>query len=88
MEEWRILQGYMEPYNEDSEEEDEQWRNRMNRATTLNCNILTKSVYYVKSQVHELSVYDRLTIVNELLEKFESVVQSTSDLMHSNGHCA
>lgn len=49
MEEQRISQGYVEPYNGDSEEEEEQWQNRMNGATTLNCNMLTKSLYCVKA---------------------------------------
>lgn len=74
MEEWRISQGYTEPYTDDSEEEDEQWQNRMNEPTTLSCNMPTKSVYCIKAQDYELLVYDGLTIVNEFLEKFERTV--------------
>lgn len=73
-EEQRISQGYAEPYTDDLEEEDEKWWNRMNRETTLSCNMLKKSVYCIKAQDRELSVYDRLTVVNEFLEKFESTV--------------
>jgi len=74
MEEWRVSQGYEEPYTDDLKAEDEQWWNKMNGATTLNCNMLTKSVYCVKAEDRKLPVYDGLTIVNEFLEKFESVV--------------
>jgi len=74
MEEQGISQGYAKPYTDDSEKENEQWQNRMNKATTLNCNMLTKFVYFIKAQDRELPVYDELTIVNEFVEKFESTV--------------
>jgi len=70
----KISEGYTKPYTDESEEEDKQWQNRMNMATSLNCNMLTKSVYYLKAQDCELPVYDRLKIVNEFLEKFESAI--------------
>ena len=46
----------------------------MNEETTLNYNMLTKSVYFINAQDRELPVYEGLTIVNIFLDKFENAV--------------
>ena len=36
--------------------------------------MMTKSLFYVKVQNHELSMYDGLTVVEDFLVKFKSVI--------------
>ena len=72
--EGRISWGHAESCTEDSDEEDERWHNQLNGVTTLNCNMMTESLYCVKAQDRELLVYDGLTAVDEFLTKFESTV--------------
>jgi len=66
----RFLRGYAS----DSDEKDERWRNRVNEATTLHYNMMTKSLYCIKVQNRKLPMYDRLKVVGDFLDKFESVV--------------
>jgi len=73
-EEWRLSRGYASSCTNDSDEEDERWKSRVNGVTTLHCNMMTKSLYFVKAQNHELQMYDGLTVVDEFLVKFKSVV--------------
>ena len=58
----------------DSDGEDKHWYNWLNGVTTLNCNMMTRSLYCVRAQDCELSMYDGLTAVDEFLTKFESAV--------------
>lgn len=74
MEDRRILRCYVESCTTDSDEEDERWHNKLNGVTTLQCNMMTKSLYYVRAQDRELPTYDRLTIIDEFLTKFEIAV--------------
>lgn len=74
MEDRRISRGCVESCTTDSDEEDEQWRNRMNGVTTLHCNMVTKSLYYVRIQDRKFPTYDGMTIIVEFLTKFEIVV--------------
>jgi len=41
----RISWGCAESCTADSDEEDERWHNRLTRVTTLNCNMMTRSLY-------------------------------------------
>ena len=61
-------------YSSDSDEEDERWHNRLNGVKTLNCNMMTRSLYRIKAQDHELPMYNGLKTVDEFLTKFEIVV--------------
>ncbi len=45
----RISLGDGESCTFDSEEEDERWCNRLNGVTTLHCNMVTKSLYYLRA---------------------------------------
>lgn len=69
-EERRFSRGYAS----DSDEEDERRHNRVNEATTLHCNMMMQYLYFFKVQNRELSMYDRLTVVEDFLDKFKSVV--------------
>lgn len=59
----------------DSNKEIEQWKNRVHEVTTLNCNMMVRSLWYVTTEVRELPTYDGLTVVDEFLSKFESAVR-------------
>jgi len=69
-----ISRGYAESCTTDLDEEDEWWRNRLNRVTTLHYNMMTKSLYCVRAQDREFPTYDGLTIIDEFLTKFEITV--------------
>jgi len=58
----------------DPDEEDECWHNWLSEVTMLNCNMMTKSLCCVTTQVQDLPTYDGLTAVDEFLNKFESIV--------------
>ena len=40
----------------------------------LNCNMMVRSLRYVKTEARELPTYDGVTTVDEFLDKFESAV--------------
>lgn len=58
----------------DSNEEIERRQNRLQKVTTLNCNMLIRSLCYVTIEARELLTYDGLTKVDEFLSKFERTV--------------
>jgi len=58
----------------DSDEEIEQWQNRLHEVITLNCNTLIRSLHCVTTKVHDLPMCDGLTVVEEFLSKFENAV--------------
>ena len=70
----RISWGHAESCIKDSDEEDEYWHNQLNGVTTLNYNMMTKSLYCVRAQDRELPMYDGLTTIDEFLTKFEITV--------------
>lgn len=61
-------------YTSDSDEEIEQWQNRLHELTTLNCNMIVRSLCCVTTEVRDLPMYDGLTVVDEFLTKFESTI--------------
>lgn len=46
----------------------------MHEVTTLNCNMMIKSLRCVTTEARELATYDGVIGVDEILEKLESVV--------------
>lgn len=56
----------------DSDEEIERWQNWLHEVTTLNCNMMVRSLCCVTRKVRDLSMYDRLSEVDDFLNKFES----------------
>ena len=54
----------------DSNEETEQWKNRLHEVTTLNCNMMTRSLHCVSTEVRDLPTYDGLSEVDTFLNKF------------------
>lgn len=58
----------------DSDEEIEHWQNRLHEVTTLNCNMMIRSLWCVTPEEREIPTYDGVTSVDELLDKFESIV--------------
>jgi len=72
--EGRISWGHANSCTKDSDEQDEWWHNQLNEVTTLNCNMMTKSLYCIRAQDHKLLMYDGLTTVDEFLTKFQSTV--------------
>jgi len=58
----------------DSDEEIERWQNRLHEVTTLNCNMMTKSLRCVSTEVRDLPMYDGLSEVADFLNRFEREV--------------
>lgn len=58
----------------DSYEEIERWQNRLHEVTTLNCNMMIRSLRCVATAARDLPMYDELTKVDEFLNKFEREV--------------
>ena len=58
----------------DSDEEVECWKNRLHEVTTLNCNMMIRSLRCVMTEAKELPTYDGVTAVDEFLDNFESAV--------------
>lgn len=57
-----------------SDEEVEHWQNQLHEVTTLNCNMIIRSLRCMMREARELPTYDVVATVDELLDKFESVV--------------
>ena len=76
----RILWECESSYTLDSDEEIERWKNQLHEVTTLNCNMMTRSLHCVTIEARELPTYDGLTIVDEFLSKFESIVPEQQQL--------
>lgn len=70
----RISWEHDSSYTSDSDEEIERWQNRLHEVTTLNCNMMIRSLRRMMTEVRELPTYDGVTRVDESLDKFESVV--------------
>lgn len=58
----------------DSDEEIERWRNRLHKITTINCNMMTRSLRCVEIEVRDQPMYDRLSEVDDFLNIFERQV--------------
>lgn len=62
----------------DFDEEIECWKNQLHEVTTLNCNMMTKSLHCVLTEVRDLPTYDGLNEVDILLDAFERKVLEKS----------
>lgn len=58
----------------DSDEETKWWKNRLHEVTTLNCNMMTRSLRCVLIKVRDLPTYDGLSEVDTFLNKFKREV--------------
>ena len=58
----------------DSDEELERWKNQLHEVTTLRCNMMTRSLRCVLSDVRNFPIYDGLNEVNIFLDAFEREV--------------
>ena len=58
----------------DLDEEIERWQNRLHEVTTLNCNMMTRSLHCVATEVRDLPMHDGLSEVDDFLNKFEREV--------------
>ncbi len=61
-------------YFSNSNEEVERWQNQLHEVTTLNCNMMTRSLRCVSTEVRYLPTYDWLSEVDTFLDKFEREV--------------
>lgn len=58
----------------DSNEEIERWQNRLHEVTMINCNMMTRSLHCMATEVRDLPMYDELSEVDDFLNKFEKEV--------------
>lgn len=54
-------------FTSNSDEEIEQWQNRLHEVTTLNCNMMIRSLCCIIIEARELPTYDGLSAVDEFL---------------------
>lgn len=66
----------------DSDEEVEQWQNRLHEVTTPNCSMMVRSLSCVTTEARELPTYDGFIVVDEFLKNFKAQYQKSSDSMH------
>lgn len=52
----------------------ERWQNWLHKVTTLNGNMMIRSLWCVMIEVSELPTYDGLSEMDEFLRKFESAI--------------
>ena len=57
----------------DSDEEIERLQNRLHEVTTLNCNMMIRSLHCMTTEARELPTYDGLSAVDEFLSKFDAL---------------
>jgi len=58
----------------DLDEEIEQWQNQSHKVTMLNCNMMTRSLRCVSTEVIDFPTYDGLGEVDAFLDRFEREV--------------
>jgi len=58
----------------ESDEELEHWQNRLHEVSMMRCNMMTKSLRCVSSEVRSMPYYDGLTDVDKFLDAFEREV--------------
>lgn len=56
------------------DKEIKRWQNQLHEVTTLNCNMMIRSLCCVETEVRDLTIYDELTVVDDFLNKFEGEV--------------
>jgi len=64
----------------DSDEEIERCHNRLHEVTTLNCNMMIRSLHCIKTEVMEMPKSNGLSEVDEFLNGFGSEVQEQQQL--------
>ena len=70
----RILWERKSSCTSDSDEDIERWKKWLHEETTLNCNMMFISLRCMTTEEREMPTYDGLSVVDEFLRKFESVV--------------
>ena len=70
----RITWDHEGSYTSESDEELKRWYNRLHEVTTLSCNMMTRSLCCVSSEVRNLPTYDGLNDVDVFLHAFEREV--------------
>ena len=58
----------------DSDEETERRQNQLHEVTTLNYNMMTRSMHCISIEVRDMPTYDRLSEVDAFLNRFEREV--------------
>jgi len=58
----------------DSGEEVERWQNRLHEVTTLNWNMMTRSLHCMSTEVRDFPTYDGINDVATFLDAFEREV--------------
>lgn len=53
------------------DKEIEQWQNWLHEVTTLNCNMMIRSLCCMEIEIRDLPMYDQLIMVDDFLNKFE-----------------
>ena len=61
-------------YTSNLDEKIERWQNRLHEVTTLNYNMVIRSLCCVTTEVRDLPMYDGLKIVGDFLNEFEKEV--------------
>lgn len=70
----RISWEHESSYTSDLDDEIERWKNWLHEVTTLNCNMMTRLLHYVSTEVRDLPNYDEVSHMDEFLNKFEREV--------------
>lgn len=58
----------------DSDDEIERWQNQLHEVTMLNYNMVIRSLCCVEMEARDLPMYDRLSKVDDFLNKFKQDV--------------
>lgn len=67
----RISWEHKSSYTSDLDEEIEKWHRWLHKVTTLNFNMMIRSLHCVATEVRDLPMYDGLTAIDDFLNKFE-----------------
>lgn len=70
-----------------SNEELEHWKNSLHEVSMLCCNMMTKSLSCVSTEVRNILHYGALDDVSLLLDKFEGRCQKSIDSRHLSWRC-
>lgn len=67
----------------DSDEEVERWKNRLHEVTTLNCNMMIRSLHQVTTEVRMLPENDDTTNGEEFVDRWGTMVQKQERVLHA-----
>lgn len=59
----------------DLDKEIERWQNRLHEVTTLDCNMMIRSLHCVATETRDLPMYGGLSEVDDFLSMFEKEVR-------------